>query len=110
MTFADLGAGDSVSLDANTLVYHFSPHPQFGPACNQLVQRIQNQDLLGFTSTHLLTEVAHRLMTFEAATLAGWSPGKVARRLRQQPAAIRNLTRFRVAVILLPSPDMWGVF
>src|SRR5713226_7812868 len=98
MIFADLVTGDSVFLDANTLVYHFSPHPQFGPTCNQLVQRIQNRDLLGFTSTHMLTEVAHRLMTFEAAALAGWSSGKVTRRLRQQPAAIRDLSRFRVAV------------
>ena len=27
MTFADLLRGDSVFLDANTLVYHFEPHP-----------------------------------------------------------------------------------
>jgi predicted nucleic acid-binding protein len=98
MIFADLVSGDSVFLDANTLVYHFSPHPQLGPACNQLVQRIENQDLLGFTSTHILTEVAHRLMTFEAATLAGWSSGQVTRRLRQQPATIQNLSRFREAI------------
>jgi predicted nucleic acid-binding protein len=98
MTFDDLVTGDSVFLDANTLVYHFTPHPQLGRACSRLVQRIQNQDLLGFTSTHLVTELAHRLMTFEAGALAGWSPGKVTRRLRQQPTTICNLSRFRVAV------------
>jgi hypothetical protein len=27
MTFADLLAGDSVFVDANTLTYHFQPHP-----------------------------------------------------------------------------------
>ena len=27
MTFADLVAGDSVFVDANTLAYHFEPHP-----------------------------------------------------------------------------------
>ena len=85
MTFADLVNGDSVFLDANTLIYHFGPHPQFGPACNELVRRIENQNLLGFVSTHILTEVAHRLMTFEAATMAGWSASQVTRRLRQQP-------------------------
>jgi predicted nucleic acid-binding protein len=73
MIFADLVNGDSVFLDANALIYHFGPHPQLGPACHQLMQRIENQDLLGFTSTHILTEVAHRLMTLEAAILAGWS-------------------------------------
>ncbi|MGP0064787.1 MAG: type II toxin-antitoxin system VapC family toxin [Isosphaeraceae bacterium] len=98
MTFADLVNGDSVFLDANTLIYYFGPHPQFGPACHQLVHRIENQELLGSTSTHILTEVAHRLMTFEAATLAGWSSGQVTRRLRQQPATIQNLAGFRVAI------------
>jgi predicted nucleic acid-binding protein len=58
VTFADLVNGDSVFLDANTLIYHFGPHPQFGPACNELVRRIENQNLLGFVSTHILTEVA----------------------------------------------------
>jgi predicted nucleic acid-binding protein len=98
MIFADLARGDSFFLDANTLIYHFAPHPQFGPACNQLVQRIQNQEVLGCTSTHIVTEIAHRLMTFEAATLTGWSPAKVTQRLRQQPAVIQSLSRFRVAV------------
>jgi hypothetical protein len=57
MTFADLAAGDSVFVDANTLIYHFGPHPTFGTACRQLVGRIESQDLLGFTSTHTLGEV-----------------------------------------------------
>ena len=98
MIFADLVNGDSVFLDANTLVYYFGPHPQLGPACHQLVLRIENQDLLGFTSTHILTEVAHRLMTLEAATLSGWSSGQVTRRLRQRPATIQNLGVFRMAI------------
>jgi hypothetical protein len=33
MTFADLVAGDAVFVDANTLTYHFQPHPVWGPAC-----------------------------------------------------------------------------
>jgi predicted nucleic acid-binding protein len=98
MIFADLVNGDSVFLDANALIYHFGPHPQLGPTCHQLMQRIENQDLLGFTSTHILTEVAHRLMTLEAAILAGWSSGQVTRRLRQQSATLQNLGRFRVAI------------
>lgn len=31
MTFADLAAGDSVFLDANTFIYHFGPDPTLGP-------------------------------------------------------------------------------
>ena len=46
MTFADLVAGDSIFVDANTFVYQFSADPILGPPCNQLLQRIENQDLL----------------------------------------------------------------
>ncbi len=98
MIFADLATGDSVFVDANTLIYHFGPHPTFGTACRQLMQRIESQDLLGFTSTHTLGEVAHQLMIVEALTLPSWSPGKVKKRLRQQPGALQNLSRFRMAV------------
>jgi predicted nucleic acid-binding protein len=98
MIFADLASGDSVFVDANTLIYHFGPHPAFGPACRQMLQRIENQDLLGFTSTHVLGELAHQLMLAEALTLPGWSAGKVKKRLRQQPAALQTLTGFRTAV------------
>ncbi len=98
MIFADLVAGESVFVDANTLIYHFGPHPTFGAACQQLVRRIENQDLLGFTSTHILGEVAHQLMIVEALALPGWAPGKVKKRLQQQPGALQNLTRFRTAV------------
>jgi predicted nucleic acid-binding protein len=76
MILADLANGDSFFIDANILVYHFTPHPQFGPACNHLVRRIQNHEVMSFTSTHIVTELAHRLMTLEAATLAGWSPAQ----------------------------------
>jgi predicted nucleic acid-binding protein len=98
MTFANLPPGAPIFLDANTLVYHFQPHPLFGPACNQLVQRIEQQDLLGFTSTHILSELAHRLMTIEASGLPGWSATKIVAQLKQQPAVLSTLTRFRAAV------------
>jgi predicted nucleic acid-binding protein len=97
-TFASLASGASIFLDANTLVYHFQPHPTLGAACGQLLARIENQDVFGFTSTHILTELAHRLMMLEAATIPGWKPTKVKQRLLQQPAALANLSRFQAAV------------
>ncbi len=98
MTFADLVLHDSIFLDANTLVYHFSAHQIFGPAANQLMARVENQELVGYTSTHMLSETAHRLMMIEASTLPGWKQTKVKLRLQQQPTALRNLTLFRAAV------------
>ena len=45
MIFADLLAGEAVFVDANTLVYHFSRHPQFGAACTALIDRIERREL-----------------------------------------------------------------
>ena len=98
MILADLPAGALVFLDANILVYHFEPHPVLGPACNQLMQSIENDQVRGLTSTHVLSEVAHRLMAMEASLLSGWTAAKVVQRLRQQPAVLQGLTRFRSAV------------
>lgn len=98
LIFSQLATGDSVFLDANTLIFHFGLHATFGAACNQLLARIEQQDLLGYTSTHVLSEMAHRLMLVEASALPGWTPNKIKLRLRQQPAACAALTQFRAAI------------
>jgi predicted nucleic acid-binding protein len=98
MTFADLGAGDAIFLDANIFIFQFGPHPIFGPACNALLRQIENGQLLGFTSTHVIGEVAHRLMLTEATAATGWVQSKVKHRLKQQPNIIGTLTRFRMAI------------
>jgi predicted nucleic acid-binding protein len=98
MTFADLAAGDAVFVDANSFIYQFAPDPVLGPPCRQLLQRIENQELAGFTSLHLLSEVAHKLMTIEANALFGWPFAGMANRLRRHPAEVQRLTAFRRAI------------
>ena len=83
MTFAPIPAGVAIFLDANTLVYHFANHPNFGAVCTQLVKRIEQHQLPGFISTHVLSEIAHRLMTLEALDRFGWPPAGIAARLRK---------------------------
>jgi predicted nucleic acid-binding protein len=79
-------------------VYHFAPDPGLGAACTQLLQRIEQRELAGWTSTSILCEVAHRLTTLEARTRLGWSSGKVIQRLKQNPGVFQGLTGFRAAV------------
>jgi predicted nucleic acid-binding protein len=98
MTFADLATGDVVFIDANTLIHLFQPHPQLGRPCQQLVERIDNQDLVGFTSTHVVSEVSHRLMTVEANHVLGWPIPGIGNRLRMNPQEVQKLTLFRHAV------------
>jgi predicted nucleic acid-binding protein len=98
MTFDDIVAGQHVFLDANTFLYYFTAHFRFGSACHKLLSRIENKDLAGFTSAHVLTEVVHRLMTIEACQRFGWPAKGIARRLRRQPTEVQQLTRSRQAV------------
>jgi predicted nucleic acid-binding protein len=98
MPLDQVPAPAQVLVDANVLVYHFQPHPGFGPMCHRFMERIERQDIKAITFTNLLGEVAHRLMLIEAATLSGWAGGKVLNRLKQQPSAIQQLTLFQTAV------------
>jgi predicted nucleic acid-binding protein len=98
MNFANLAAGDAVFVDANTLTYHFEPHAHWGPACTQLLHRIENQQLVGYTSSHVIGEVSHRLMTIEAHRLLGWQMAGIGNRLRTNPTDVRKLGLFRTAV------------
>ena len=98
MNFANLATGDAVFVDANTLTYHFEPHARWGPACTHLLQRIENQQLAGYTSAPVIGEVSHRLMTIEAHRLLGWPIAGIGNRLRTNPTEVRKLGLFRTAV------------
>ena len=114
MTLAQLRSGEAVFVDANIFVYHFAPDPRFQAASSQFLQRLDVLDLAGFTSTAILSEVAHRLMTIEAQAHFAWSSGKLLARLRQNPAALQSLTtphtavanvlQSRIQVLTIPPP------
>lgn len=101
MTFDDLLPGASLFVDANPLVYYFASDPILVAACARLIARIQNQELRAYTSTHVLSEAAHKLMAAEAAIQFGWK-SKVVKYLQQQPDKVRQLTKFRQAIQQVP--------
>ncbi len=102
MTFDQIPAAAAVFLDANTLVYHFTNHPTFGRPCTQLLKRIEHQQHVGSVSTHVLSEMAHRLMTLEALDRFGWQPAGIATRLRKHHIEIPRLTLHVQAVAQIP--------
>ena len=101
MIFADLPMKSAVFVDANIFVFYFQPHAVLGPDCATLVKRIELNELVGFTSTHVLAEVAHRLMTMEASMKFGWQT-KMVSRLKQDPSALQKLVDFRQAGQQIP--------
>ncbi len=102
MNFSAIPDGHDIFLDTNTFVYFFSQHATWGAACEQLLERVARQDVRGFTSTHVLSELAHRLMTIEAMDAFGWPFAGIAQRLRHHPADVRTLNRFHQAVQDVP--------
>jgi predicted nucleic acid-binding protein len=82
MTLATIPAGTTVFVDANILVFALVNHPTYGAACDTFLNRIENQEIVGVTSTHVLGEVVHRMMTIEASDRFGWTVQGIANRLR----------------------------
>jgi predicted nucleic acid-binding protein len=101
MIFADLPMNSTVFVDANIFVFYFQPHVVLGRSCTALIKRIELQELVGFTSTHVVSEVAHRLMTMEASIKLGWK-SKIVNRLKQDPSAVQKLSDFRHACQQIP--------
>ncbi len=66
------------------------------------MERIARREIEGFTSAHVLCDLAHRVMTVEAMAQLGWPAKGIALRLRQNPAEVQKLTRFRNAVDEVP--------
>jgi predicted nucleic acid-binding protein len=102
MTFAQIPPGGAVFLDANCLVYHFTNDPKYGAASTQLMKRVEQQQLQGFTSAHVLMDVSHRLMTLEAIALLGWPTTGIAARLRRHHVEIPKLMVYRQAIARIP--------
>lgn len=98
MNFSAIPNGASVFLDANVLVYHFSSHPALGQACTDLMARIAAQEIVGYLASHIISELAHRLMTIEASQRFGWRFQGIAYRLKQRPSDVTQLTRFQQAI------------
>lgn len=97
MTFDDIPVGANVFIDANTFVYAFSKHG-LNAACSELLDRVDKNDIIGLTSTHILSETAHRLMTLEACARFGWPFAGIAQRLNKRPIELQQLSAHQEAV------------
>ena len=98
MNFASIPNGSRTFIDANALVYYATADATYGAACKQLMERIARREIEGFTSAHVLCDLAHRVMTVEAMTQLGWLAKGITRRLRGNPAEVRKLARFQQSV------------
>src|ERR1700756_2785782 len=96
--FNGIPSGAALFIDANCLVYAVTADPRYGSACERLLERIDNQDVQGFTSAHVLSEVAHRVMTLEAVSRYSRPLTGLANWLRRHPTEVQQLSRHRQAI------------
>ena len=103
MTLASIAGGTVVFIDANIFIYALAPDAQLGPSCEQLLERIELHELQGVTSSQVLSDVAHRLMSLEACKTFGWPYAGIAARMQRHPSEVRKLARFQQAIDLIPA-------
>jgi predicted nucleic acid-binding protein len=89
--------GDTVFVDANIFINHFTNHPKFGTSCTRLLERIELKDFHGFTASNRLADVAHRVMTIEAMGRMGWPATSLAARLKKHHAKIPKMSLYQQA-------------
>lgn len=96
-----------VFIDANCLVYAATSDPTYGTACQWLLEEIENKNLQGCTSAHVLGDLSHRLMTIEAALLFTRPMTGIANWLRRHPAEVQRLAQYRQSLddlLAIPLP------
>jgi predicted nucleic acid-binding protein len=98
MILKDVANGETVFIDANIFIYACAPDPTLGLPCQEFLERIERGDLHGVTSAHVLSNVAHRLMSLEACQTFGWPYTGIASRLARHPAQVQQLYRYRQAI------------
>jgi predicted nucleic acid-binding protein len=88
----ELPAGQTVFIDANIFIYHFTGLSQ---ECSGFLERCERGGLWGITAVHILLEVLHRLMMIEAVTKGLVTSGNVARKLRKRPNVVKQLADYQ---------------
>ncbi len=88
----ELPAGRTVFIDANVFIYHFTG---LSEECSHFLERCERGELAGITGVHIVLEVLHRLMMIEAVARGMVSPSNVARKLREKPEVVRELSDYR---------------
>jgi len=96
---AEIPAGTRVFLDSAIFLYHFTG---LSPECRGLLERCAAREVRALTSTLVLAEVTHRLMTIEATERGLVTPGNVVKKLRERPDLIRQLSQYQEQVEKIP--------
>lgn len=103
MQLNELKTGESVFIDANIFLYHFTGASE---DCREFLKRCENGNLFGTTSLAVLAEVCHRLMIAEAVKRGLIRSLKPAVRLQKKPEIVKMLSEYSAQMMNIAG---WGI-
>jgi len=98
-SLAEIPDGAKVFLDSTIFLYHFTG---VSSECRSLLERCAGREVHALTSTLVLAEVTHRLMTIEAVERGLLTSGQGGKRLRERPEIVRQLSQYQEQVEKIP--------
>jgi predicted nucleic acid-binding protein len=99
LTLDGIPSAGRVFLDSSIFIYHATGA---SPQCRVLLERCESGEVAGVTTTVVLAEVAHRLMTIEAVASGLVSGKDVVKKLRARPDLVSRLTVYQEQVERIP--------
>lgn len=112
MKLNELKTQDTVFIDANIFLYHFTG---VSYECKEFLKRCEAKDLLGVTSLTVITEVCHHLMIAEAIKEGFVSTARPTVQLQRKPEIVKKLSEYSAQImnimdwgikIITPPPDI----
>jgi len=94
MTTDQIRVGQTIFIDANIFIYHFTAQ---SPACSALLRRCQDDEIIGCTSAGCVAEMLHRLMIAEAVQKGYITIRNAVRVLKEKPDIVKKLARYQQA-------------
>ncbi len=91
MKFEKIVSGEYVFIDANIFIYHFTG---VSDQCSDFLNRCEQKDLIGITSTNVLLEVLHRLMMIEVVKKKLIDPPNIVKKLQKKPVLVKQLSDY----------------
>ncbi len=96
MRLSEIQAEETIFIDTNIFVYHFTG---VSDESTLFLKRCENGELAGVTGMNILIEVLHRLMMVEAVINGFVRPGNVVKKLKKKPDIVKKLTRYQTQTL-----------
>jgi predicted nucleic acid-binding protein len=93
--------GTSIFIDANIFIYVFTAHPRFGISSHNLIKKIEDYSINGFTSPLVIIEVIHKLICFEISERFNIKVPHAISYHKKNPSCIKKLIKYRQAIELI---------